>query len=265
MQDLQIFEDFNEEYDHIINQRIPWSDEYLGHPLRVRTHSNKISELLVRCSLTFRRLAASYMIDAFFFFRLAGVDETLRWEKLESLQLTSHRHGMRYTERAENEEEDETNETLRLAGRAELRMPRLEKLDIWFAQRGNIFCFSYRLSETAVSIQWKGTWELPLDEHAVAAWSRVADLRSDGRYTLTVLPSELIEADDVNSHATGIKMLGLGDDVLHPVSLQQISHETERYFFGLESTQEILEVRAEQRAAEEARWAMMAAEAAAGL
>lgn len=246
VQDLQIFEDFNEEHEQIIKYHVERTD-YLGLPLRFRKHSPDVSEMLVRRSLTCRRLAASYMIEACYFFRLAGVDKTLRWETLESLQLTSHMHGGRFIESVENQREDETNETLRLAGWAAARMPRLKKLDIWFAERQNAFCFSYRLSETGVSIQWRGTWDLPLHEPVLHAWSHVALLASDGRHTLTVLPSEIIDPDIINSNAKGIKILGLGEDVLHPVSFQQMIHETDRYFFGFEPTQELLDERAEQR------------------
>lgn len=249
VQNLKIFEDFNEEYNLILAGASIYDDDSTSQIELSRTHGPELSTALAMRSQSLRNLSASYMIDAVDFFNHAAADETMRWENLESLCLSSVTLGL-----LDVSIDSEVNETLYLAGKVALRMPRLKKLDVWYAQRGIVFGFAYRSDGNDVTIQWKGTDSLQFGDKVISRWSQVAAARSGGRKTLTVLPEELIDGRLINSHATAIKVLGIGEDVLHPVSLKQIDHETERYFFGLQPTEEFEKVTAEQKAGDDDYW-----------
>ncbi|POR32134.1 Uncharacterized protein TPAR_07636 [Tolypocladium paradoxum] len=175
---------------------------------------------LAKRSLSLGRLSASYIVDAADFFKASH--PTWVWNRLTSLSLTS-RLLVCTTGAAE------VNQLLMEAGTAAVQMPKLTKMDIWNGTKGNACIFRYEANGDYVTVRWRGTWNLDIDPEVIDVWKKVAQLCA--RKDLAVLRSETSDKTAIKSHAAAIQELGIGEHVIHRVSLKQIQKETERYWF----------------------------------
>lgn len=171
-------------------------------------------------SIFLERLFASYMVDAWDFFK--ACQPLWVWENLTLLSLTSRRLTLR------NPDPSTINTMLLEAGQTALRMPKLQTMEIWSGVKRHACAFRYEVAADATTISWCGTWDLELSQDVVDAWTQVA--RKYSRHELSVLASRILDTQDITSHAAAIRDLKL-HDVLHPVSWLQILRESERYFY----------------------------------
>lgn len=218
---ITLFEEFNEDY----NNRLHF-DFLLRRPIAevrpelIRTPSKLLSAAIAEKSLSLEELYASYMVDAKDFFEACKPGWS--WNSLTSVALTSQ---LLTLDRPKHW--DAIKVMLVNAATAALRMPQLRALDIWNGRRRLACAFQYRLTADSATIGWCGTWNLELDPDVVDAWRKVANRYS--RHALSVLPSRALEKESIMSHAAAIRDLRL-QEVIHPISLQQILIESERWF-----------------------------------
>jgi hypothetical protein len=135
LQDLTMFEDFNEDYNTVAYNN-PYTSEWVAPPELVRTPAGLVGSTLAQRSQSLEKLTASYMVDAQDFFRVA-VNSGYFWGRLSVLSLTS-RHLNRFSDVAI------VNHMLENAGRVALNMPALTRLDIWNGTKGNVCGFQIR-------------------------------------------------------------------------------------------------------------------------
>lgn len=220
MKDLILFEDFNEDFCRIYTED-PFAVRWRYPPELYRTPSVLVAHVLANRSRSLQTLAASYLIDARDFFT-SPIDATSTWPTLTSLHLTS-RQLVPGTAGAE------INDLLAIAGQVALRMPVLHTMVIWYGAQHVAGEFRFEVSAAArrASVRWRGTFFHRLGEEALAAWQKVAEVRTD--CSLIVRQSQKL--DQVYSHGAAIRALGLGGHVIHPVSLEQVCGETSRYWF----------------------------------
>ncbi|KAK3329760.1 hypothetical protein B0H66DRAFT_597324 [Apodospora peruviana] len=91
-----------------------------------------------------------------------------------------------------------TKNLLEAAGKAALRMPMLQKLEIWNAKAGEGAIFRY---ERSGIITWFTSWPLNLDPGVIQVWD--------------------------SSYGSTLHMIELKEQMLHPVFLYQIQWEAE--------------------------------------
>jgi len=219
LQTLTIFEDFNEDYNivhcfHYITREWPFPPEL------VKTPNPSIGAALAYRSVGLERLFASYMVDANDF--LKACKPNWMWDKLTALTLTSNLLPLC------NPQPFAINQMLVNAGTAALRMPQLRKMVIWNGMKRNACAFRYQVTANSTTLGWCGTWDLELDVDVLNVW-REATLRHT-RHELSVLTSRSLDKQDIGSHAAAIRELNL-NEVIHPVSLEQILRESEQYFY----------------------------------
>lgn len=107
-------------------------------------------------------------------------------------------------------------------------MPSLETLEIWNGMKRNACVFRYRLTKSQATLGWCGTFYLTLEPDVLDLWEKVALLHSG--HELVVLAHQSLAKEDITSHAAAIRALQLGEGVIHPESLDQITRESHRYF-----------------------------------
>lgn len=176
--------------------------------------------MLARRSLSLKKLFASYLIDAVDFFGAHQADWV--WDDLTCLALTSA-----LLVPATNI--TEINSLLETAGTTALKMPKLEKMEIWNGTKRNACVFRYQATLNSTSVEWCGTWSQDMAPEVVRAWEQVA--QTNTKYHLSVRKTRMLDESTINSHAVAINKIRLSDGVVHPTSLGQIRRETERYWF----------------------------------
>ncbi|CAM1509522.1 Fc.00g032610.m01.CDS01 [Cosmosporella sp. VM-42] len=201
---LTIFENFNESYP-----------ERCFQCPAIRVPNPAVSRKLARASLHLTTLSASFMADAGHFF--AARQDLWTWDKLTSLALTS-------TVLTDDADTSDINNMLRDAAVAALKMPRLDKMELWNGRRGLAMLFRYQRAQDGQSaiITIRGTSELALGIAASQAWDVVAHRHCQGK---AVVQTSSIDPDVIRCHGDAIRQLGLSTEVARPVSLRQILSE----------------------------------------
>ncbi|KAH6854567.1 hypothetical protein B0I37DRAFT_422169 [Chaetomium sp. MPI-CAGE-AT-0009] len=125
-------------------------------------HPHRIAAL---ASLKLEHLAASFIVDARYFFE---IEPSWAWPNLTSLALTS-------TLLVPGEDSTEIEAVLRAAAAAAMKMPRLETMEIWNGRRGLAALFKYQALRDLrkAVITWRGTWELAIEPSTIRAWKAV--------------------------------------------------------------------------------------------
>ncbi|KOS22215.1 hypothetical protein ESCO_002241 [Escovopsis weberi] len=232
---LTMFEDFNEDYirffgrawllTHYSDDEDEPEEKFGGFccPEHVRTPSNIMSMALAHRSIGLERVCGSFSVEAKVFFRQCQPDFT--WERLKVLSLTS-----RLLAHVDADPDIcwEIIKMLQSAASAALRMPNLERLEIWCARRWHGVAFRYQVLESLASIGWQGIWELDMSE-IVDDWGEVAQLHT-GR-DLHVEEFRKIDRIDVPSHAGGMSIMGISEDAIHPASRREIDEESNHYYY----------------------------------
>ena len=201
---LTIFENFNESYP----------EKYFESPA-IRVPNLAVSRKLAQASLHLTTLSASFMADAEYFF--AALQQKWTWEKLHTLALTS---GI-FTDDVDTLA---VNKLLRAAAAAALKMPRLDRMELWNGRRGVAMLFRYQRARDgqSVTITIRGTSELALGTATTQAWDMVAHRHGHGSVVTNI---SSIDPDSIRCHGDAIRQLELSTQVVRPVSLRQILSE----------------------------------------
>ncbi|KAL7908067.1 hypothetical protein GGI35DRAFT_53088 [Trichoderma velutinum] len=212
------FEDFNKEVIRAFHQSHPLNE---GSCIKRDCHASSTS--LARKGVLLEQLTACYSVDAVPFFQAVNFRGT--WPNLTTLSLTCSLFSM-------PERRHEIAALLQIIGMVAQRMPLLQTLDIWFAIRHHAAAFKHRVTDKLITISWQGTWDLDLEaqEHEIitTAWQAITRLR--GNNSLYVGTYRPMKSEDVTSHAAAIRLLEIGQNVIHQASLEEISRETGYYF-----------------------------------
>ncbi|KAH6669721.1 hypothetical protein F5X68DRAFT_142244 [Plectosphaerella plurivora] len=191
---LVIFENFNQQYPIFIQKVIHGVD----HSARenFRNPSPDIALMLVLTSPNFETLAASFITDASYFFR---VEPDMEWPNLKSIVLTSRLF-------TPDVDSGKIQEMLQAAANAAARMPRLETMEVWNGRKGLAALFRYQAFPKfqRAAITWRATWELALGLDFVR---------------------EHLEETDIKSHGDALQHLELRTEAIRPISVQQIQRE----------------------------------------
>lgn len=180
----------------------------------IRDPSPAVSQTVVLASLKLEHLAASFIVDASYFFE---IQPSWEWLNLKSLVLTSKLL-------TPDENSTDINAMLQAAASAALKMPRLETLEIWNGRKGLAALFRYqalRNLQQAV-VLWRGTWDLAIEPPVIQAWEAVMH-QHDGRRLDLV--QERLDRTFIKSHGDAITYLMLSSQVIRPISLLQIQME----------------------------------------
>ncbi|KAM3509197.1 hypothetical protein MY10362_000728 [Beauveria mimosiformis] len=177
----------------------------------------KRSDPLARASLSLEEFSASFLRDARYFF--ANLDKSWRWLHLTRFAMTSKWL-------AEGVDPDDIQEMLISAATAAKRMPSLMVMEIWNGGVYHAMVFRYESSpdRRSVTVLCRGTWLLQISPDVKQMWHRVA--RQERRMPEVTFRQEVIDPDPITSHASAISMLKLVNQVIRPISLQQIHLET---------------------------------------
>ncbi|CAG9989608.1 unnamed protein product [Clonostachys byssicola] len=200
---LTIFENFNDRY----------AQAYMPiHCEEVRTPSFDISQMLSSISVNFDHLSASFMVDAGDFFGAEECQPPQRWPNLKSLVLTSEML---------DPYESHTNimDMLRKAALRSAYMPQLETMEIWNGGVGLAALFRYDGRTQPSILEWRSTWDIKLGLSVIRAWEAVS-MRRSGRGVELVY--DMLDSENIHSHADAILALDLSELVIRPVSLHQI-------------------------------------------
>lgn len=180
----------------------------------IRNPSPAISRMVALASLKLEHLAASFIVDASHFFE---IEPSWEWPNLTSLVITSKLL-------APNENSVKIGSMLQTAAAAAIKMPQLETMEIWNGQKGLAALFKYhafRDIQQAI-ITWRGTWELTMEPSTIKAWEAVVN--QYGGWRLDQVQERLDKAA-IKSHGDAIYYLMLSNQVIRPISLQQIRIE----------------------------------------
>lgn len=229
LKDFTLFEDFNEDYNVVFfNNYITW--EWPQLPELIRTPSPSIGAALARRSIGLAKLSASYIADANDFFKACKSDWT--WNNLTLLALTSRLL-------VSTTHYSIIRDMLVKAGTAALRMPKLQTMEIWNGTKQNACVFRYQTTPYCTTLSWRRTWDLELEDEVVNVWKKVSELYT--RHELFVLEDLKMDERNITSHAAAIHELKLNEQVIHPVSLEQIQRESKRYFYPHRAELRVLE------------------------
>ncbi|RFU75819.1 hypothetical protein TARUN_6420 [Trichoderma arundinaceum] len=200
---LVLFENFNQQYPHCIWDCDP-----------IRTPTPNVSQAVANASLKLEHLAASFIVDASYFFFARR--PSWKWPNLTWLALTSRLL-------THDESPIAVDTMLRAAAAAAaMKMPNLKAMEIWNGREGLAMLFRYQLVERGAVITCRGTWEFALRPPVIQAWEAVT-LNHGGRGTVIV--KELLDISSVKSHGDAIHQLEFSKPVVRPVSLWQIRME----------------------------------------
>ncbi|KAE9970578.1 hypothetical protein EG328_006177 [Venturia inaequalis] len=205
---LVLFENFNTVYPASFGI-------FNSDPRRITSAS--MGRALVKASLDLDSLSASFLVDAVDFFEETR-GRCLKWPNLRSLALTSE-----LLRPAKNP--TKLDDMLRAVAATALNMPNLETMELWNGLEEKAMLVRYRRARLRrpATIEWKGTWEMTLRDPIIEAWDAVA-LRHSNRACVTI--GELVvTATPIRSHGDAIRLLGLSEMVIRPVSLRQILRE----------------------------------------
>ncbi|KAI0836554.1 hypothetical protein F5Y06DRAFT_305293 [Hypoxylon sp. FL0890] len=205
LQRLVIFENFNQQYPPGLRNYEP-----------IQTPTFAVSQMVANASLKLEHLAASFMVDASYFFQAR--EPSWLWPKLTSLVLTSR---LLTPDRSPTD----INDMLQAAAETAMKMPKLETMEIWNGRVGLATLFRYQSvgARRPAVVTWRGTWGLDLEPSVIRAWEAVAlEHGGDG----STIVKELLGAGSViKSHGDAIHYLKISKPVIRPVSLQQIRLE----------------------------------------
>jgi len=207
---LVVFENFNQQYTSDLQRFIP--AEHIA-----RNPHPAVGRMVALASLRLEHLAASFLVDARHFF---AIEPFWKWPNLTSLVLTSKVLRL-------GEDPVQIGAMLRAAAAAAMRMPRLETMEIWNGRKGLAAVFRYQTLRNArqATVTWRATWELAMEPLLIRAWKAVLHHRYDDSWSLGVV-QERLDAAAIKSHGDAIPCLRLLlDQVIRPVSLQQIQME----------------------------------------
>ncbi|CAG9993115.1 unnamed protein product [Clonostachys byssicola] len=198
---LVLFENFNQEYP----ARIYYAEEF-------RIPSSAVGRAIGLASLKLDILSASFILDAADFFTIT-TGHTY-WPFLTSLSLTSNLL-------MPDASTTELSSMLELAASAAKRMPKLRVMEIWNGRKGVAAVFRYQRDH---GITWRATWDMDFESNVKKSWKSVWQMRrSSSEWTIT---KEVIGCGkDIQSHGDAIIQLQLINEVLRPISLQQIQIE----------------------------------------
>lgn len=217
---LIIFENFNQQYPAAMQQAIP---EMPSPCESTRTPKPSVSQLAASASLNLEHFAASFIVDASYFFK---IEPAWQWPNLTTIALTSNLLHP-------NEKPTKIEDMLRLAGKVALKMPQLEIMEIWNGRKRLAGLFQYKAARDTkqATITWRGTWNLNIGTPLVEAWEAVA--HQFGGCMLNFARDRL-NAADIKSHGDAIRHLKLSCQIIRPISLEQILTE-QMFLEGLET------------------------------
>ncbi|KAL7920354.1 hypothetical protein ACQKWADRAFT_328797 [Trichoderma austrokoningii] len=210
---LVIFENLNEDF----NQKCPTYKQRLLDRVgltayhRIRNAAPYVIRMVALASLGLEHLAASFIVDASYFFK---IEPSWEWPNLTSLALTSKLL-------TPDENPNEIGVLFQAAVTKAMKMPRLETMEIWNGRRGLAALFKYQAfrSTQHATITWRGTWDFTMEPSTVRAWEDVIH-RQTGDWRLYLVQDRLSEAD-IKSHDDAIHHLKLSSQVVRPISLQK--------------------------------------------
>jgi hypothetical protein len=208
---LTIFEDFNEDIGKAYLQ-----DRSLHSDL-VRRPEYAVAATLCGASLNLEHLAASFIIRAEDF--MLTFQYHWYWKDLVSLTLTSGT--------LDEQKPAEMTNLLSWIGLIARNMPKLRTMELWNGRRGLACVFRYEVTDFSATISWYGTWAIYLHPVVIRIWTVTAYYYN--RHTLQMFLG-LIPRHDAKSHGDAIRLLKLKEQIVHPVSLQQIRMEANHPF-----------------------------------
>ncbi|KAI0100314.1 hypothetical protein GGR51DRAFT_532539 [Nemania sp. FL0031] len=209
---LVVFENFNQQYPAIMQRFLLRED--LSKCDSIRNPSSAISRMVALASLKLEHLTASFIVDASHFFE---INPSWEWPNLTSLVITSKLL-------APNEDSVKIGSMLQTAAAVAIKMPQLETMEIWNGRKGLAALFKYhafRDIQQAI-ITWRGTWELTMEPSTIKAWEAVVNQYGGWRLDLV---QERLDKAAIKSHGDAIYYLMVSNQVIRPISLQQIRIE----------------------------------------
>lgn len=209
---LVVFENFNQQYPAIM-QRFQFGVDLSGCDSH-RNPTPAVSRMVALASLKLEHLAASFIVDASHFFE---IEPSWEWLNLSSIVLTSNLL-------TPDKDPIKIGVMLQAAAAAAVKMPRLEKMEIWNGRRGLAALFKYQVfhDRQEATITWRGTWQLTMEQSLIQAWEAVIDQYDGCRLNLV---QERLDEAAIKSHGDSIHHLMLSSPVIRPISLQQIQME----------------------------------------
>lgn len=209
-----LFEDENEKYAY-------------NRPSQVAAHERRnplpsIAIALVKQSIYLEHLSASFLVKATDFFDCCLVRENkdLIWKNLRTLALTS-------TVLVANSAAGEIDRLLWRTAAVVPRMPRLERLILWFGKKGTAAAFEYHESRHEAKISWNGTFGVKFQASVIGAWKKIAFDRR--RYLWAHYPV-VLDGRLIKCHGDAIKVLGLETaGIVDSGSLEQMCEEWDIY------------------------------------
>ncbi|KAI2773228.1 hypothetical protein F4815DRAFT_504406 [Daldinia loculata] len=200
---FSVFEDFSEDVH-------AWSQELRNF---------RVARPLLSISRNFVELDVSFIIDAEQFLRpfypkFKGNPIDFTWKNSRGLTLTS------WILINPLKEQGRLDDLLWCAARAVLRMPRLEKMEIWAGSHKFVGIFRYTRSCTEVLIEMEetdNTYILP--ERVIRAWQVVANKYTQGRLRTT---DRQIWSSAIKTHRSALRYLERADRILSPASTPQL-------------------------------------------
>lgn len=189
-----------------------------------RTPKPSLSELAVLASLNLEHFAASFIVDAGYFFM---IEPAWKWPKLTTIALTSKLLNPK-------ERPIKIEHMLRLAGEVALKMPQLETMELWNGRNGLAGLFQYKAARDTrqATTTWRGTWNLNIGTPVIKVWEAVPRL-GGSRFNVA---RDRLGAADIKSHGDAIRELKLSCQIIRPVSLEQILTE-QKFLEGLETVE----------------------------
>ncbi|KAI0531798.1 hypothetical protein GGR58DRAFT_492307 [Xylaria digitata] len=208
---LVVFENFNQQYPAIMQRFLLGVD--LAGCDSTRNPSPAISRMVALASLKLEHLAASFIVDASHFFEIEPVWE---WPNLTSLVITS--------KLLTPKNSVEIGSMLRTVAAAAIKMPRLETMEISNGQKGLAALFKYQAFRDIrqAIITWRSTWKLTIEPSIIQALEAVINQYSGWKLDLV---QEQLDKAAIKSHGDAIYYLMLSNQVIRPISLQQIRTE----------------------------------------
>ncbi|KAI1119204.1 hypothetical protein F5Y14DRAFT_125445 [Nemania sp. NC0429] len=212
---LVVFENFNQQYPAIV-QRFQFGEDSIKCD-NFRKPSLAVSRMVALASRELEHLAASFIVDASHFF---GIPLCWEWPNLTSLVITSKLL-------RPDGNSVEIGSMLQAAAATAMKMPQLKTMEIWNGRKGLAALFKYHAFRNIrqATLTWRATWELTMEPSTIQAWKAVAN-QHGGRWRLDLVRERLDEAA-IKSHGDAIHYLMLTNQVIRPVSLQQIRIEQE--------------------------------------
>ncbi|KAG5749672.1 hypothetical protein H9Q70_007672 [Fusarium xylarioides] len=209
---LTVFQDFCHEYVRLARQLYGDTRVYVDYRRWARENTKQFAAR----SLDLEVLSVSFLIKAEDFF--SDCQPNWTWENLETIILTTGRFTYDLVLEA-------VSVLLQDAAQVALRMPRLETMVLWNAERMRYATsFTYRRTKMSATIAWCSTVDLDFDPYTVRAWEEVA--RKHGQPYLWT-EKRRIGRVEIISHGHAIRLLELPPQVIDPESRRQIEKEYE--------------------------------------